>query len=125
MADPPVCDDGCGIGISFEGGTRNVIDRNVVVRAPIRGIDGDGIAINLDHVGVVADTLVERNVVTGSADDGIDVESPSTTLRGNVVADNDDLGIEAVPDVTDGGQNRAFANGNPRQCTKVQCGRGR
>ena len=90
-----------------------------------RDSGGDGIAIDLDPVGVVADTLVERNVVTGSADDGIDVESPSTTLRGNVAADNDDLGIEAVPDVTDGGKNRAFANGDPLQCTNVQCGRGR
>jgi parallel beta-helix repeat protein len=143
VADPPVCDDGCGIGISFEGGTGNAIEQNVVVRAPIRGIridayvadavnntvrrnivrdaGVDGIGINLDHVGDVTGSLVERNVVIGSGDDGIDVESPSTTLGANVAAHNGDLGIEAVLGVTDGGRNRAFANGNPLQCTNIQC----
>jgi large repetitive protein len=143
VADPPACDDGCGIGISFEGGARNVIEENVVVRAPIRGIridayvgaavnnivrgnivrdaGVDGIGINLDHVGDVTGSLVERNLVTGSGDDGIDVESPSTTLRGNLAVHNGDLGIEAMSGVTDGGGNRAFANGNPLQCTNIQC----
>ena len=147
VADPPVCDDGCGIGISFEGGARNVIEQNVVVRVPIVGIKidaygpaavnnivrgnivrdvgVDGIGINLDDVGEVTGSLVERNVVTGSGDDGIDVESPSTTLRGNLAAHNGDLGIEAVLGVTDGGRNRAFANGNPLQCTNIRCSGGR
>jgi hypothetical protein len=35
---------------------------------------------------------------------------------------NHDLGIEAVPGVTDGGGNRARGNGNPEgQCTGVAC----
>jgi parallel beta-helix repeat protein len=146
VADPPVCNDGCGIGISIEGGTRAIIEQNVVVRAPIRGIridaygspaindtirknvvrnaGVDGIAINLDNVGSVTGTLVELNAVTGSGDDGIDVESPSSTLRGNVAARNGDLGIEAITGVIDAGHNRAFANGNPLQCTNVQCSGG-
>ena len=146
VADPPVCDDGCGIGISFEGGARGIIEQNVVVRAPVRGIridaygapalndiirknvvrnaGVDGIAINLDNAGPVTGTLLELNAVTRSGDDGIDVDSPSSTLRGNVAARNGDLGIEAVAGVIDAGHNRAFANGNPLQCTNVQCGGG-
>lgn len=143
VADPPRCGDGCGVGISFEMGMRNVIERNVVVRAPIVGIrveaydlvpavsntvrnnivrdgDGDGISINPDG-GPVSSTLVESNVVTGSGDDGIDVASPTTTVRRNVAAHNGDLGIEVVTGVTDGGGNRAFANGNPLQCTNISC----
>jgi hypothetical protein len=34
---------------------------------------------------------------------------------------NDDLGIEAVAGVTDGGGNQASGNGNPAQCTGVAC----
>lgn len=145
VVDPPTCDDGCGIGISIEGGARTVVERNVVIRAPVRGIridaygaaatrnvvrgnivrqgKGDGIGINLDNVGVVSETLVERNVVTGLGDDGIDVDSPTTVLRGNLTTRNGDLGIEAVPGVTDAGDNRAFANGNPQQCVNVKCTR--
>ena len=147
VVDPPVCEDGCGIGISFEDGAGNVIEQNVVVRAPMRGIridaygpavanntvrrnivrdaGVDGIGINLDHVGPVTGTLVEQNFVTGSGDDGIDVESPSTTLRGNVAVHNGDLGVEAVSGVADGGGNQAYANGNPLQCTNIGCGGGR
>jgi len=32
-----------------------------------------------------------------------------------------DLGIEAVPGVTDGGGNHAAANGNPAQCVNLAC----
>jgi hypothetical protein len=34
---------------------------------------------------------------------------------------NADLGIEAVPGVTDGGGNRATGNGNPLQCVSITC----
>ena len=42
--------------------------------------------------------------------------------RGITVDLNGDLGIEAVPGVTDGGGNRARHNGNVAQCTGVACG---
>ena len=67
------------------------------------------------------DTLVERNLVIGSGDDGIDVDNPRTTLSRNIALHNGDLGIEAVPGVTDGGGNKAHANGNRAQCTNVAC----
>lgn len=143
ILDPPSCDDGCGIGISFEGGSRNIIEANVVVRAPVRGIridayvgsavDNtlrknivrdtgiDGIAINLDDAGPVSGTMLDRNVVTNSGDDGIDVKSRDTTIRANLAVGNHDLGIEAVAGVTDGGGNKAFGNGNLLQCTHVRC----
>jgi hypothetical protein len=94
----------------------DTVRRNIVRDAGV-----DGIGINLDHAGPVTDTLVEGNVLTGSGDDGIDVESPSTTLRGNVAVHNGDVGIEAVPGVADGGGNRAYANGSLLQCTNIHC----
>ena len=59
--------------------------------------------------------------MTRAGDDGIDVESASTTIAGNLAVRNHDLGIEAVAGVTDGGGNKAFANGDSRQCTHVTC----
>jgi hypothetical protein len=50
------------------------------------------------------------------------VDAAGTRLRGNAADDNGDLGIEAVPDVTDLGANTASGNGNPLQCTNVFCG---
>jgi hypothetical protein len=67
-------------------------------------------------------TLIEDNLVLASEDDGIDVDSPLTTLTGNLALHNGDLGIEAVFGVTDGGANKAHGNGNPAQCTNVACG---
>ena len=66
-------------------------------------------------------TLVARNFVSFAGDDGIDVNSASTTISGNLAVRNHDLGIEAVAGVTDGGGNKAFANGDPRECTNVAC----
>ena len=137
------CPDGCGYGISFEGGAHNVVAHNhvadarragirvdaygtaasgTVIRANIVHTAGvDGIAINLDHAGPVKNTLLAANKVMGAGDDGIDVESASTTLTRNVTVHNTDLGIEAVAGVTDGGGNHAAGNGDPRQCTHVTC----
>jgi hypothetical protein len=39
----------------------------------------------------------------------------------NIASHNHDLGISAVPDVIDGGGNRAAGNGNPAQCTSIAC----
>jgi parallel beta-helix repeat protein len=135
-------DNGCGFGISFEHGVGNRFSRNLVTRARtgirvdafgsqangtiidrniVRDASVDGIAINPEHAGPVSDTLVSRNTVSGAGDDGIDVESPSTTLTRNVAVRNGDLGIEAEPGVQDGGDNRAAGNGNPDQCTGVTC----
>ena len=61
------------------------------------------------------------NTATGNADDGIDVQSAATTLTQNTANANDDLGIEALPGVTDGGGNMASGNGNALQCTNVFC----
>jgi len=69
------------------------------------------------------DTVLERNLAIRAGDDGIDVESSETTLTRNRAYRNQDLGIEAVPGVRDGGGNRAGGNGNPAQCTNVVCSR--
>lgn len=90
----------------------NVVRDNEVTRAKL-----DGILIDEAASG----SLVERNVVSGGGDDGIDVESPTTTLTRNRANGNGDLGIEAVAGVTDGGGNRATGNGNPAQCQGVTC----
>ena len=133
---------GCGYGISFEGGSRNVFELNhiastrwgvrvdaftglardtVIRRNLVRRVAEDGIVVDQERAGPVENTLVQRNIVLHAGDDGIDVNNPSTTLSGNVAVRNRDLGIEAVPGVTDGGGNHAAANGNPQQCTNVSC----
>jgi hypothetical protein len=66
-------------------------------------------------------SVLLRNLVAGAGDDGIDVDSPTTTLTGNRARRNGDLGIEAVFGVIDGGGNRASRNGNPLQCLNVTC----
>jgi large repetitive protein len=84
------------------------------------GVDGISVGTDGDPT-AVTDTLVLRNTATGAGDDGIDVDSVATTLTRNRAYRNDDLGIEAVPGVTDGGGNKAAGNGNPLQCTNVFC----
>lgn len=133
---------GCGFGISFEGGSRNVFElnqiartgwgiridaftglaRDTIIRRNLVGrVVEDGIVVDQEQAGPVENILVQRNFVIRSGDDGIDVNNPSTTISGNVAVRNHDLGIEAVPGVTDGGGNHAAANGNPQQCTNVSC----
>jgi parallel beta-helix repeat protein len=90
-----------------------VIERNVTKQNR-----GDGIRVENGATG----TVLDRNEsVDNLFDDGIDVDDPSTTIVGNRASGNVDLGIEAVPGVTDGGGNRAFGNGNPLQCLNVVC----
>jgi parallel beta-helix repeat protein len=134
---------GCGFGISLEGGSHNLLAGNHVARVRrddirldafegttsgnvvrgnvVRAAGVDGIAINVGHVGPVLNTLLERNIAIGAGDDGIDVDSAATTLTRNIAVHNGDLGIEAVPGVTDGGGNHAAGNGNPAQCTNIDC----
>jgi parallel beta-helix repeat protein len=101
-----------GIHDPFVGGHDNLVRRNVVRRSQVDGI----VVVAKDR----HSTLL-RNVVTGSGDDGFDIDSRTTTLTGNRARRNDDLGIEAVFGVTDGGGNKASGNGNPAQCTNISC----
>jgi hypothetical protein len=64
---------------------------------------------------------VRRNHSFVSNDDGIDIDSSNTKLSRNEARYNADLGIEAVPGITDGGGNRAGGNGNPLQCAHISC----
>ena len=145
IVDAVGCPDGCGFGISLEGGAGNLIERNVVYRTSADAIriaafepdvptadtvvrhnrvlnaTGDGFSVATEGDGTLSGTLIERNVATGSGDDGFDIRSAATKLTSNVALRNGDLGIEAVPGVTDGGGNRATGNGNPAQCTGVAC----
>jgi hypothetical protein len=103
-------DVGAGIQVF---GYRFTVTANVVSEIFLR----DGIRVEPQAGG----TLLKANVTTRNGDDGIDVESPATTITANLANDNTDLGIEAVPGVTDGGGNRASGNGNPAQCVGVAC----
>jgi parallel beta-helix repeat protein len=95
------------------GSDRTLLVDNVVAN----NRPGDGVFVEAgSHRTVVADTLA-----TGNGDDGIQADDPGTRLVGNAANDNDDLGIEAVAGVTDGGGNTATGNGNPAQCLNVRC----
>jgi len=136
-------DGGCGFGISLEGGTGNTVSGNDVLRADkvairvdaftgsaagtvirgnlVRDAGVHGIAVDFEHVGPVTDTLVVANVALRAGDDGIHVDSASTTITRNTAVNNKDLGIDAVPGITDGGGNRAVDNGNPLECVNLGC----
>src|SRR5262249_39193088 len=84
VTDATACEDGCGFGISVEGGSGNLIADNNVARTARAGIrldafvppvDGnvfrdnivrdagtDGIAINVEHAGDTGNTLLEGNI---------------------------------------------------------------
>jgi nitrous oxidase accessory protein NosD len=144
VSDVPLSEEGGGLGIFAAGGHDNLVARNVVVRAAKVGIqvsllaeelEGGPPAVNTvvrnnllrgnrDGVFVLEtaeNTLIEDNLALASEDDGIDVDSPLTTLTGNHALHNGDLGIEAVFGVTDGGDNEAHGNGNPAQCANIVC----
>jgi parallel beta-helix repeat protein len=130
-----------GFGILVDGAARTTVDRNIltggrgpailvsVLEAPTAPEDtvvsrnvvtdnlGDGILVDSGATG----TLLVRNLASRNGDDGIDVDVPATTLTRNIANRNRDLGIEAVPGVIDGGGNRAAGNGNPAQCTNIDC----
>ena len=106
--------DGLVLNAGFSG---NLIRGNIVSGGS--GFpESDGIFVAAG----AADNVLVANSASGSADDGIDVEDPSTTLARNRAFGNADFGIEAVPGVIDGGGNRAWDNGNPLQCLNVACG---
>jgi len=66
-------------------------------------------------------TRIIGNIVRSNGDDGIHVDDADTFIARNWANKNADLGIQAVPGVTDGGGNHARNNGNPAQCTNVAC----
>jgi Periplasmic copper-binding protein (NosD) len=99
----------------------NVIRGNIVRDAGSDGIELQSRINEVTGHGTLKDNLVAGNLVTGSGHDGINVGRPANTVSGNVTLRNDVLGIEAVPGVIDGGGNRAFGNGDPRQCVIVAC----
>jgi parallel beta-helix repeat protein len=147
VSDAIGCEDGCGFGIALDGGDSNIVADNMVegtlldgipirsfepdtpanVNSVVRGntvrrAGRDGIAAATEGPGPVSGLVLRANTVSRSGHDGIRVATTSATLGDNLAFRNVNLGIEAVPGVTDAGGNRAFANGNPLQCTNVLCG---
>jgi|tagenome__1003787_1003787.scaffolds.fasta_scaffold20920257_2 parallel beta-helix repeat protein len=139
------CPEGCGFGISLEGGPGNLIARNEVRRTlrdgiriaafqpelptidtivrdnHVRNAAVDAYSVATEGDGPVGQTLFRRNTAIASGDDGFDVRSPASKLTSNLAVHNGDLGIDAVAGVLDGGHNRGFANGNPLQCINIAC----
>jgi parallel beta-helix repeat protein len=130
-------------GIGIEKGHGNLIAHNVVAHTSRAGIHlgihlGEGTfggAHNLVRRNLVRDSRkhgflvgkkddhsrLKRNVAKRSGDDGFHVESHSAKLTKNRAVRNNDLGIEAVRGVNDGGGNVARHNGDPRQCINIVC----
>jgi parallel beta-helix repeat protein len=109
--------DGIRVGFGdLDEGT--VIQGSLVRDNAVRDAAMDGIRVDTNTTG----TVLRGNIAKGAGDDGLDVDSAATRLEGNLALLNRDLGIEAVPGVTDGGGNRARHNGNPAQCTGIACG---
>jgi len=100
----------------MRGFSGNLLRDNVVLSG-LGDPEPDGIFVDAG----ATDNVLVTNLATGSGDDGIDVEEPSTVLAGNRAFGNGDLGIEAVVGVIDGGRNLAWNNGNPLQCLNVGC----
>ena len=94
-------------------------DGNMVSRNRIDRTREDGIFLNA--IPIRDTNTLDRNVVTRSGDDGIDLDTTHAVISHNTADFNGDLGIEAVPGVTDGGGNRARGNGDPAQCLNVSC----
>ena len=112
-------------GITVGGGSDNAIEQNTVSATEFSGI----LVGPFSGTGHSVGTTVEGNLVTragfGGAgnqrSDGIQVDDPGTVVADNTANDNADYGIQAVPEVIDGGGNTASGNGNPLQCLNVVC----
>ena len=105
-----------GIGLRAFEADQHVRD-NVVRRNRVHRAGGHGVFVGPG----VKNTLLKGNHVSRARKHGINVKSAATTLTRNHARRNGDLGIRAVPGVTDGGGNRASGNGDPDQCTYVAC----
>jgi parallel beta-helix repeat protein len=104
------------LGIRLASGKGASVTRNLVHDNYFGGID---IASDTSNVNLGRNT-VEANGLEGE-ESGIRVDSPSVTVTRNTANDNGWYGIEAVTGVIDGGGNRASSNGNPAQCSGVEC----
>jgi hypothetical protein len=130
----PAVEISTGGGLSLSESDRNAVRRNTFAGATpgvalLSGADNvlranlaawslsDGFFVAAPATG----TLLQNNDAIAGDDDGFDVEAPGTVLRRNTANGNGDLGIEAVPGVTDGGGNQANGNENPLQCVNVFC----
>jgi parallel beta-helix repeat protein len=100
-----------GITVTFSSNDTTVSQNESI------GNGRDGLLVDASSLG----TVLRRNMAHGNGDDGMEVDSASSILTRNTANANRDLGIEAVPGVTDGGGNTAAGNGNPAQCTGVTC----
>jgi hypothetical protein len=122
-----VGDDGHDFGITVFGVQTRVTGNRVshyragISMAGTGDISGNVAFSNVDGIAVSGSATVAGNTALLNSDDGIEVTG-AARVQGNTVARNGDLGIEASGQVTDGGGNRAFGNGNPRQCEGVVCG---
>jgi hypothetical protein len=118
-------------GVS-ERGARNLVEQNSV-RGGTVGILVLGQAGRFEKNSVSAATedgisvqsfadraVLNKNATKQNGDDGIDVESATTTLTKNTANANGDLGIESVTGVA-AAKNKARDNGNPLQCVNVFC----
>jgi parallel beta-helix repeat protein len=101
------------IGVVLIGSDGSLLQDNTV--ADNRPGDGIFVEVGSDR------TSLRNNLASGNGDDGIEVDDPDTRIVGNRADDNDDLGVEAVAGVTDGGGNTAKGNGNPVQCLNLRC----
>jgi len=90
---------------------------NVAYRNYILGAAKDGVHVE----NKTKHTHLVGNHAIGAKDDGLDTDDATTKLSGNQASHNTDLGIEAVRGVIDGGGNKASGNGDPRQCTNIDC----
>jgi parallel beta-helix repeat protein len=101
-----------GIKSPLIGGANNTVRRNLV-----RGSGDDGFLVHKRD----GHSLLRRNRARNNGGDGFDVKSRSAKLTGNSAVRNTDLGIQAVPGVSDGGGNVARHNGDRRRCTHIAC----
>jgi parallel beta-helix repeat protein len=109
--------DNENFGIAVENGSdRNQIQSN---EASNNGFANGNSGILVDAAST--QTVVEHNNANWNFLNGISVSHATTTLRRNTANNNGQLGIEAVPNIIDGGGNKAQGNGNPLQCTNVVC----
>ena len=121
-------------GVAIENGRRSLVARNVVLRPrgnagirlgigqpPIGGADnvvrGNVVRGGRENGFLVAKkdngSVLRGNVAVGAAEDGFRIRSDSTKLTRNRALRNGDLGIQAVPGVTDGGGNRRTRKRRP------------
>jgi parallel beta-helix repeat protein len=120
--------DDSGI-VAFGAGTR-IVSNSVSGYGGYSGIGmsatgevtGNQVFSSVNGIYVAGAASISGNVVFSNADDGIEVApGAGATLRANIAVGNADLGIDAGAGAIDAGGNRAFANGNPRQCVGVVC----